>query len=163
VEVRDYPRFLPSYSVTSLLPILLSFRNVGLLFVFVFALMTLYLVATETIKGKKSKGEIIIFPRRKMPKNRVADIEGAGKGASVAQKEREKDEVSIQRQTAIFHWQDVCYDVQIKKETRRILDHVDGWVKPGTLTALMVSRDDGCRMTGNGSDECVCVGCFWSW
>lgn len=27
--------------------------------------------------------------------------------------------------------------MKIKSETRRILDHVDGWVKPGTLTALM--------------------------
>ena len=27
--------------------------------------------------------------------------------------------------------------MSIKKKTRRILDHVDGWVKPGTLTALM--------------------------
>jgi len=27
--------------------------------------------------------------------------------------------------------------VKIKSETRRILDNVDGWVKPGTLTALM--------------------------
>ena len=32
---------------------------------------------------------------------------------------------------------DVCYDIKIKGEPRRILDHVDGWVKPGTLTALM--------------------------
>jgi len=31
----------------------------------------------------------------------------------------------------------VCYDIKIKSETRRILDHVDGWVKPGTLTGLM--------------------------
>ncbi len=31
----------------------------------------------------------------------------------------------------------MCFDVKIKSETRRILDHVDGWVKPGTLTALM--------------------------
>lgn len=45
----------------------------------------------------------------------------------------------IQRQTAIFSWKDVVYDIKIKKEPRRILDHVDGWVKPGTLTALMVS------------------------
>lgn len=44
----------------------------------------------------------------------------------------------IQRQTAIFSWKDVVYDIKIKKEPRRILDHVDGWVKPGTLTALMV-------------------------
>jgi ATP-binding cassette subfamily G (WHITE) protein 2 (PDR) len=43
----------------------------------------------------------------------------------------------IKKQTAIFHWEDVCYDIKIKGEPRRILDHVDGWVKPGTLTALM--------------------------
>ena len=43
----------------------------------------------------------------------------------------------IQKQTAIFSWRDVTYDIKIKKEERRILDHVDGWVKPGTLTALM--------------------------
>ena len=29
------------------------------------------------------------------------------------------------------------YDIKIKKEPRRLLDDVDGWVKPGTLTALM--------------------------
>jgi ATP-binding cassette, subfamily G (WHITE), member 2, PDR len=28
-------------------------------------------------------------------------------------------------------------DIKIKGEPRRLLDHVDGWVKPGTLTALM--------------------------
>lgn len=27
--------------------------------------------------------------------------------------------------------------LQVKGGTRRLLDHVDGWVKPGTLTALM--------------------------
>lgn len=34
-------------------------------------------------------------------------------------------------------WHNVTYDINIKSETRRILDHVDGWVKPGSLTALM--------------------------
>lgn len=34
-------------------------------------------------------------------------------------------------------WRDVCYDNKIKKEDMRLLDHVDGWVMPGTLTALM--------------------------
>jgi ATP-binding cassette subfamily G (WHITE) protein 2 (PDR) len=43
----------------------------------------------------------------------------------------------LQEQTSVFQWHDVCYEVKIKDETRRILDHVDGWVKPGTLTALM--------------------------
>jgi ABC-type multidrug transport system ATPase subunit len=30
-----------------------------------------------------------------------------------------------------------AHSIKIKGEPRRILDHVDGWVKPGTLTALM--------------------------
>jgi ABC-type multidrug transport system ATPase subunit len=31
----------------------------------------------------------------------------------------------------------VCYCIKIKGESRCIPDNVDGWVKPGTLTALM--------------------------
>jgi ATP-binding cassette subfamily G (WHITE) protein 2 (PDR) len=50
-----------------------------------------------------------------------------------------KEEVNIQKQTSIVSWKDVTYDIKIKGEERRILDNVDGWVKPGTLTALMVS------------------------
>ncbi|KAF7183039.1 hypothetical protein CNMCM7691_002874 [Aspergillus felis] len=40
-------------------------------------------------------------------------------------------------QRSIFTWQDLCYDIPVKGGQRRLLDHVDGWVKPGTLTALM--------------------------
>lgn len=55
---------------------------------------------------------------------------------------------SFNKQTSIFHWEDLCYDINIKNEERRILDHVDGWVKPGTLTALMVriTEDIGCNL-----------------
>lgn len=38
---------------------------------------------------------------------------------------------------ATFSWSDICYDIKIKGQDRRILDCVDGWVKPGQLTALM--------------------------
>ena len=38
----------------------------------------------------------------------------------------------------VFHWRDVCYDISIKGTPRSILTYVDGWAKPGTLTALMV-------------------------
>lgn len=64
----------------------------------------------------------------------------------------EEEAKNIEKQTSIFHWKDVCFDVPIKGETRQILDHVDGWVKPGTLTALMVrpsyfARHLYCRLT----------------
>lgn len=46
-------------------------------------------------------------------------------------------EGGFQGSTSVFHWSNVCYDIKIKGKLRRILNYVDGWVKPGTLTALM--------------------------
>lgn len=43
----------------------------------------------------------------------------------------------IQPQHDIFTWQHVVYDIQVQGEDRRLLSDVSGWVKPGTLTALM--------------------------
>ena len=41
---------------------------------------------------------------------------------------------------SVFHWEDLCYDIKVKGGTeRRILDNIDGWVKPGLATVLMAS------------------------
>ncbi|KAL5115853.1 Multidrug resistance protein [Pleosporales sp. CAS-2024a] len=119
-----------------------KWRNFGILWLFCFGLMAIYLVATEYITASKSKGEVLVFRRgaRSIPKSKSADdLEGAAAGRTVStQYDGADDNIAIiERQTAIFQWEDVCYDIKIKKEERRILDHVDGWVKPGTLTALM--------------------------
>jgi ATP-binding cassette subfamily G (WHITE) protein 2 (PDR) len=117
-----------------------KWRNFGILWVFCFGLMGVYLVATEYITAAKSKGEVLVFRRgHKIPKSSSTDdLEGAPAGRTVSTQYDNSDDIAIiERQTAIFQWQDVCYDIKIKKEERRILDHVDGWVKPGTLTALM--------------------------
>lgn len=116
-------------------------RNFGLLWVFMIGLCATYLVATEFITAKKSKGEVLLFPRRHTSailKPRPGDEESVTAAATRAEKTNKDLQAVIKEQTAIFHWEDVCYDIKIKGEPRRILDHVDGWVKPGTLTALMV-------------------------
>ncbi|TVY89849.1 ZEB2-regulated ABC transporter [Lachnellula willkommii] len=118
-------------------------RNFGILWVFLVGLMTTYLVAAEYVTAKKSKGEVLVFRRGHLPavlKESGSDVEAgtpAGSKPNTATTEDGDALNMIKKQTAIFHWEDVCYDVKIKSETRRILDHVDGWVKPGTLTALM--------------------------
>ena len=38
---------------------------------------------------------------------------------------------------ATFLWNDLCYDVKTKASSKRLLDSVEGWIEPGTLTALM--------------------------
>jgi hypothetical protein len=106
-----------------------------------------YLVATEYISAAKSKGEVLVFRRgHAPPKAKDADDEEATTIIVHDKKAALQDDSDnavgvIQKQTAIFHWEDVCYDIKIKGEPRRLLDNVDGWVVPGTLTALMVSNN----------------------
>ncbi|KAK3075150.1 Multidrug resistance protein [Teratosphaeriaceae sp. CCFEE 6253] len=121
-----------------------KWRNVGIIIAFIIFLLGTYLTATELISSKKSKGEVLVFRKGHTPaslKEKAHDVETAddgSNGAPLGKKESYVDASDIiQKQTAIFSWKDVCYDIKIKSETRRILDHVDGWVKPGTLTALM--------------------------
>ena len=50
---------------------------------------------------------------------------------------------ALSKQTDIFSWKDVQYTVPVKGGTRLLLDNVSGWVKPGTLTALMGASGAG--------------------
>ncbi|KAL5338916.1 ABC-2 type transporter-domain-containing protein [Aspergillus crustosus] len=118
-------------------------RNYGIILAFMFFSLAAYIICSELVRAKPSKGEILVFPRGKIPafaKEVRRDEEVAPtseKHAPVSEGSEEDHVGAISKQTAIFHWQDVCYDIKIKGEDRRILNHVDGWVKPGTLTALM--------------------------
>jgi ATP-binding cassette subfamily G (WHITE) protein 2 (PDR) len=119
-------------------------RNYGLIVVFTLALLGAHLVMSELVASERSKGEVLVFRRSKMKtkgKRNTADEETGLASAHGGEKFDSSDraEHNVQRQVSIFHWEKVNYEIQIKGETRTILDSVDGWIKPGTLTALMVS------------------------
>ena len=134
-----------------------KWRNLGIMIGFMVFFMFTYLTATEFISEAKSKGEVLLFRRGHVAKN-TCDIETSREVSATANNGNGAGTAGIQRQEAIFHWQDVCYDIKIKSEPRRILDHVDGWVKPGTCTALMVSYSLILRVF-----PANIVGCFWCW
>ena len=121
-------------------------RNLGIIFAMTVGFCAIYLSATEFISAGRSKGEVLLFRRGMVPvAAKAADVEEKADDRPtaegvVAEKTITGGEVppSIQKQTAIFHWQAVNYDIKIKSEPRRLLDDVDGWVKPGTLTAVSV-------------------------
>ncbi|KAH9885321.1 ABC-2 type transporter-domain-containing protein [Xylariomycetidae sp. FL2044] len=119
-----------------------KWRNLGILIAFMMFFLGVYMTAAEFVSEKKSKGEVLLFRRGYKPaqfKEKVHDTEdGPQVGPSVTNRSTAQNgQGQLQSTGSTFHWQDVCYDIKIKKEPRRILDHVDGWVKPGTLTALM--------------------------
>jgi ABC-type multidrug transport system permease subunit len=120
-------------------------RNFGIIVAFTIFLALCQLIASELVASERSKGEVLVFRRSNAQKARTKQSQGDEERtqAPVVQIERHSEgprsDAGVEKQTSIFHWENVCYDVKIKNETRRILDHVDGWIKPGTLTALMVS------------------------
>ncbi|KUJ11528.1 AtrD, ABC-transporter [Mollisia scopiformis] len=129
-------------------------RNVGFLFVFMIGYCAVYLLAVEYIPTKRLEGEILLFKRKNLSKSKLLDDE-EGNAADVPKFGEKKEDTcptvtvlqdtnteiflhKLPPQTGQFHWNNVSYDVQVDKgDTKRILNEVDGWVKPGTVTALM--------------------------
>ncbi|KAH9200926.1 ABC-2 type transporter-domain-containing protein [Zygosaccharomyces rouxii] len=143
-----------------------KWRAFGVGMAYVIFFFFVYLFLCEVNQGAKQNGEILVFPQpvvRKMRKQKKIsarnydsnDPEKAiGANAndltdatlikdSSDSMDEGQEQTGLTKSEAIFHWRNLCYDVQIKSETRRILNNVDGWVKPGTLTALMGSSGAG--------------------
>jgi hypothetical protein len=117
-----------------------------------------YLFAAEYAKPPRTRGEVLIFRRGKMPSTissgemslRTQDPEAQtqedGGQPIIAEKREPSAEDGahtsdrLSAGTSVFHWEDLCYDIKVKGGTeRRILDNIDGWVKPGLATVLMAS------------------------
>lgn len=124
------------------------------------AFCAIHLLATQYILAQRSKGDVLIFRSRnsrpQAESGSASDIESkpaietkfaqeintlqeAGKHNSSSIDTATILTRNILKQSKVFHWNDLCYDVKTKEGTKRILNNVTGWVKPGTLTALMVS------------------------
>ncbi len=55
----------------------------------------------------------------------------------------EMTEATLEVEGQAFTWQDLCYTVPVSGGKRTLLDHVNGFVKPGTMTALMGASGAG--------------------
>jgi ATP-binding cassette subfamily G (WHITE) protein 2 (PDR) len=90
-----------------------KWRNVGIVIAFIVFFMVTYLLASEFISAKKSKGEVLVFPRGHIPPAIKGDDVESGSTSKRPSEETgaEKADAIIEKQTAIFHWQDVVYDV----------------------------------------------------
>lgn len=116
-------------------------RNFGILIGFLVFFLALYIIVSELNSGSGSTAEFLVFRRGHVP----AYLQSKGNASNQSVERRpgadamqEDAQVSaLEPQTDVFTWKDVVYDIQIKGETRRLLDNVSGWVKPGTLTTLM--------------------------
>ncbi|KAL3448042.1 ABC-2 type transporter-domain-containing protein, partial [Aspergillus insuetus] len=123
-----------------------KWRDVGILIAFLVFFFSVYIIAAEYAKPPRSKGEVLVFSSRKLsdhPQKTVADdleLQPTGRGNTLyaaTDNGHDVPRLAPIKNAAIFHWEDLCYTVSTKGTDRCILDHVDGWVKPGASTALM--------------------------
>ena len=120
-----------------------KWRNVGIIAAMMIFNHLVYFIASEYVTAKPSKGEILVFRRGFGPRVSAgnSDIEQSLSGNIPVILEKSNRHDSSNKDVfvgskSVFHWSNVCYDLKIKGKTQRILNKVDGWVKPGTLTAL---------------------------
>ncbi|OKL57266.1 hypothetical protein UA08_07600 [Talaromyces atroroseus] len=119
-------------------------RNFGILCAFTVAFLALYLVLTEFNTGFSSTAESLVFLHGKVPLAFQKSAKDPQASITIAEQEHATPEdIIMPPQKDTFTWRNVCYDIHIKKEKRRLLDEVSGWVKPGTLTALMGASGAG--------------------
>ena len=131
-------------------------RNLGFIFAFMIFFYSLYLVTTELNSDSTSSAEFLIFRRGHVPahlqhrsQNDEENIETTNNhekalvGSDAVDKKLEENVRAIPAQKDVFTWRNVTFDIKIEGESRRLLDGISGWVKPGTLTALMGTSGAG--------------------
>ncbi|KAI1457887.1 P-loop containing nucleoside triphosphate hydrolase protein [Annulohypoxylon moriforme] len=129
-----------------------KWRNLGILIAMIFIVCGLHLLCAQYVPAESSKGDIVWFrrPDSKRTETRKQDSEENGSprfaqyvGEQHVSKEKgdtiqEVATPGILKQSSVFHWNNLSYEVKVGKgKTKTILDDIQGWVVPGTLTALM--------------------------
>lgn len=97
-----------------------------------------HLVAAEYIRPQASKGEVLLY-RHPQQRSSSAVDEETPRTTNEASSPLQVTFVpsGIENHDSTVHWQDLCFDIETKEGTKRLLSNVSGWVKQGTLTALV--------------------------
>ncbi|KAK9448253.1 ABC-2 type transporter-domain-containing protein [Limtongia smithiae] len=141
-------------------------RNFGIIIGFMFFFIAMYMLGTEWSRLSGNEADVLIFRRGHVPvdteaialqkqkdaekarQDALAGPEGESSSSSTSDEKAnpEYDAIgkvpsrvnSSLRMSEIFSWQHVNYNVILDDgEDRRLLCDVQGYTKPGTLTALM--------------------------
>lgn len=133
-------------------------RNFGIIICWLIFFVVLTMVGMELQKPNKGGSSVTIFKKGQVPKvvddalknktNSVDEETGYRGQDGVNNTEdgfggEEKDVGEIARNTAIFTWRHVNYDIPVKGGQKRLLDDVQGYVRPGRLTAMMGASGAG--------------------
>ena len=120
-------------------------RNLGIIAALFGFITYVYLTAAEYVSLQGSKGETLLFPRRSLAVQKQArdeEFQHSNPDLLPAMKEHYLIPLdqSARAACAPFIWTNLSYDVKMKRGYRKLLNDIQGYVRPGTLTAVMVSN-----------------------
>ncbi|KAI2771809.1 ABC-2 type transporter-domain-containing protein [Daldinia loculata] len=139
-------------------------RNFGFLWAFFGFFLAIAMIGMERMKPNAGGAAVTVFKRGQVPKSLQKSIETGGrtgnKGDEEAASSREKvtipeetsaaqerrDEEAMQtvaKNETIFTFQNVNYTIPFQGGERKLLHNVQGFVRPGKLTALMGASGAG--------------------
>ncbi|KAF6827841.1 ABC multidrug transporter [Colletotrichum plurivorum] len=132
-------------------------RNFGIVWAWWAFFVALTIFSTSRWKSSAEGGSSLLIPRenskvhpaiRQDEEAQTSEETAADNAKSDAEKrngEASGDETdqSLVRNTSIFTWKNLTYTVKTPTGDRKLLDNVQGWVKPGMLGALMGSSGAG--------------------
>nr|POF17883.1 brefeldin a resistance protein [Quercus suber] len=157
VQGSDYIEVAYQYSRSHL------WRNFGIICGFFIFFVFLTAVGMEIQKPNKGGGAVTIYKRGEVPKDVATAMEHSGevddeeKGNSHADSavatgssdeklsgsDSDEPVKGVARNDTIFTWQNVNYTIPVKGGERKLLQNVEGFVRPGRLTALMGASGAG--------------------
>ncbi|KAK9466422.1 ABC-2 type transporter-domain-containing protein [Lipomyces arxii] len=121
-------------------------RNFGIIIAFWVAMTVAFAVVSEVLRPVSGGGDVLVFVRTKETEKKLKDMhtmtaitekkEVEVVDATDAMKPLEGLDASSMSDE-VFMWQHVDYTIPIKGGHRKLLDDVQGYVKPGSMTALI--------------------------
>lgn len=119
-------------------------RNLGISIAFFIFFFFTYAAATELKSPPALKGGQLLFqdkrgvrPRSSGQDDPEQQSQHHCREGTHAPPQESALMQNLTRSENVFTWQGVTYDIEVKGENRRLLSDVQGYVKPGEMTALM--------------------------
>jgi ATP-binding cassette, subfamily G (WHITE), member 2, SNQ2 len=157
VSGADYIRTAFTYTRSHL------WRNIGFICAFFGFFVVLTMLGMEIAKPNAGGGAVTVFKRGQVPKKVEESIETGGRNkkdeesgekTSTVEKGTDSDSTStdlarrttmgqVAKNETVFTWQNVNYTIPYEGHERKLLQDVQGYVRPGKLTALMGASGAG--------------------
>ena len=132
-------------------------RNFGFLWAFFFAFVVLTMVGMERMQPNSGGAAVTMFKRGQVPRKIEETIETGGRekkdeetgptshigekqvvdSSDSSDKDEDKTMANLAKNETVFTFQNINYNIPYEKGTRQLLNDVQGYVRPGKLTALM--------------------------